>query len=187
MATNDQRKTLNDALSATLSRTIDFLKFAETKNAALLTFASAWLVALSNLLASDHMHDRGPRIAVAASMLFFASAALTAIYSFLPRLKLGSFQRDPERQKSLLFFGDISEFEATAYAARFAERYSGDAEQGISSAYLHDLAVQVAANSVITLHKFRVFNIGAVLVMVALLVLLGTAACLGYNHLWTTP
>src|SRR5437899_3336829 len=100
MATNEQKEALDDAISATLSRTIDFLKFAETKNAALLTFASAWLVALSNLLASDHMPDRGPRIAVAAAMLFFAAAALAALYSFLPRLKLGSFQRDPERQKS---------------------------------------------------------------------------------------
>ena len=40
MATNEQMEALDDALSSTLSRTIDFLKFAETKNAALLTFAS---------------------------------------------------------------------------------------------------------------------------------------------------
>ena len=55
MATTEQRETLEGALSSTLSRTIDFLKFAETKNAALLTFASAWLLALASLLASDRL------------------------------------------------------------------------------------------------------------------------------------
>ena len=31
----------------------DLVRFAETKNAALLTFASAWILAMLNLLSSD--------------------------------------------------------------------------------------------------------------------------------------
>ncbi|HKS18792.1 MAG TPA: Pycsar system effector family protein [Bradyrhizobium sp.] len=185
MPTSEHREALDDALSATLSRTIDFLKFAETKNAALLTFSSAWLVALSNLLASDRLPDRGPRTVVAAAMLFFTAAALAAIFSFLPKLKLGSFQRDPERQKSLLYFGDISEYEATAFATRFAERYGRDVEQAISDAYLQDLAVQVSANSVITFRKYKIFNVGAALAMISLLILLSGGVWMGYHHLWT--
>jgi hypothetical protein len=53
MTTKEQREALEKTLTGTLSRTVDFLKFAETKNAALLTFASAWLLALANVLASD--------------------------------------------------------------------------------------------------------------------------------------
>jgi hypothetical protein len=44
MSNTEQRDALDKALSGVLSRTIDFLKFAETKNAALLTFAKAWLL-----------------------------------------------------------------------------------------------------------------------------------------------
>jgi hypothetical protein len=36
------REAFGDMLSAALARVVDFLKFAEAKNAALLTFASAW-------------------------------------------------------------------------------------------------------------------------------------------------
>jgi hypothetical protein len=184
MATTEQREALDDALSGTLSRTIDFLKFAETKNAALLTFSSAWLLALTNLLTGDRLAHHGPRTAIAVSLLLFAVAALVALYSFLPKLKLAAIQRDPERQKSLLFFGDISEFDATTYATRFSERYASNPEQAISDDYLKDLAVQVAANSLITLRKFNLFNIGAALVIAALLVLTATAGWVTYYDLW---
>jgi hypothetical protein len=43
MAKEEERRgAFGDVLSASLVRVTDFLKFAETKNAALLTFASAW-------------------------------------------------------------------------------------------------------------------------------------------------
>ena len=53
-----------------------------------------------------------------------------------------------------------------------AERYGRDAEQAISDAYLQDLAVQVSANSVITLRKYKIFNVGATMVVISLLILL---------------
>jgi hypothetical protein len=185
MSNKEQTEALDKALSGTLSRTIDFLKFAETKNAALLTFASAWLLALANVLTSDRIPYPGPRAAIAASLLLFALAALVALWSFLPKLKLDNFHRDPERQKSLLYFGDIAEFEATTYARRFGERYGNDPKQVVSENYLLDLAVQVSANSALTLRKFNIFNLGAALVVLALFILTVTAALLTYFHLWT--
>lgn len=185
MSNTEQREVLVEALSGTLSRTIDFLKFAETKNAALLTFASAWLLALASLLTSDRIPYPGPRAAIAASLLLFALAALVALWSFLPKLRLDSFHRDPERQKSLLYFGDIAEFEVTLYAKRFGERYGNDPTQLVSENYLHDLAVQISVNSALTLRKFNIFNAGAALVMLALIILIVTAALLTYHHLWT--
>jgi hypothetical protein len=185
MSNTEQREALNSALTDTLSRTIDFLRFAETKNAALLTFASAWLLALASLLTSDRLPYAGPRVAIAASLLFFALAALVALWSFLPKLKLDRFHRDPERQKSLLYFGDIAEFEAATYVKRFEERYSKDPTQVVSENYLHDLAIQTSTNSTLALRKFNIFNVGAALVMLALIILTVTAAVLTYYHLWT--
>jgi hypothetical protein len=185
MATTEQREALNDALSATLSRTIDFLKFAETKNAALLTFASVWLVALINLLSNHRIAHSGPRIAVVVSLFLFALAAVVALYSFLPKLKLSAFHRDPERQKSLLYFGDISEFDAATYVVRFSEQYTSEPDEVFSERYLHDLGVQVAANSAITFRKFKLFNVGGALVLAALVILTAAAVWITYHNLWT--
>jgi hypothetical protein len=183
MADWAQKETAEKALGSTLSRTVDFLKFAETKNAALLTFASAWFLALANLIAGDRISDRGSRIAIAVALLLFAFATLIALYSFLPKLRLNRFFRDPHNNKSLLYFNDIAKFEPSAYSQHFRERYANDPEQSISDAYLHDLAVQVSANSSITRRKFLIFNIGAAFVMLALAVLTIRGAFLIYEHL----
>ncbi|WP_315728886.1 Pycsar system effector family protein [Bradyrhizobium sp. SZCCHNS2015] len=185
MPTPDQKEALEDALSGTLSRTIEFLKFAETKNAALLTFASAWSLALVNLLISSRFTQEGPRTAVAVCLLLFAVAALVALYSFLPRLRLSSFHSGSKQQSSLIYFGDIARFDADSYGSSFSTRYASDPEQVISDNYLNDLAVQVAANSSITNRKYNLFYVGATLVIFAVLGLVGTAAWMTYFNLWT--
>lgn len=184
MTTSEQREALEKALPSTLSRTIDFLKFAETKNAALLTFASAWLLALVNLLASDRALSHSIRISFAVSLLFFALAALVALCSFLPKVKLNAFDRDPDRERSLLYFGDVAEYEAATYVQRFRQRYAADPKQTVSDEYLDDLAIQVFANSKITLRKFTIFNWGVGLVMFALLGMTAGGAVLAYDHFW---
>lgn len=185
MPTPDQKEALEDALSATLSRTIDFLKFAETKNAALLTFASAWSLALVNLLISSRFTQEGPRTTVAVCLMLFAVAALVALYSFLPRLRLSSFHRGSREQSSLIYFSDIARFDAESYGGAFSIRYIGDADQIVSDKYLDDLAVQVAVNSSITNRKYNLFSVGATLVIFAVLGLAGTAAWMTYFNLWT--
>jgi hypothetical protein len=40
-------------------------------------------------------------------------------------------------------------------------------------------------NSALTLRKFNIFNVGAALVMIALIILTVTAALLTYDHLWS--
>jgi hypothetical protein len=182
MTTKEQREALEKVLPGTLSRTVDFLKYAETKNAALLTFSSAWLLALANVLASDRVLPHSIRVSVAVSLLFFALAALVALYSFLPKVKLNVFHRDPNRERSLLYFGDVAEFEATAYVQRIGQRYAADPQQTVSDHYLDDLAIQVFAISQITVRKFAIFNWAAGLVMLALLGLTATGAILAYHH-----
>lgn len=184
MSTKQQQETLEKALSGTLSRTVDFLRFAETKNAALLTFASAWLLALVNLLASGRALSHSIRISAAVSLLFFALAAVVALCSFLPKVRLNIFDRDPERERSLLYFGEIADYEAATFVQRFRQRYGTDAEQTISDEYLDDLAIQVFANSKITLRKFTIFNWGAGLVMLALLGMTVSGIIFAYDQFW---
>jgi len=53
----------------------DLVRFAETENAALLTFASAWILAMLNLLSSDRTLPPGFGSAFLAALPLFALAA----------------------------------------------------------------------------------------------------------------
>jgi hypothetical protein len=181
MTTAKQKEALNAVLSATLSRVIDFLKFAEAKNAALLTFSSAWIVASANLLTGGHLSG-GLLTAFAIALPFFTASALISIWSFLPRRKLPKFHRDPNQSKSLIYFGDISTFDAAAYRQRVHERYVSE-EGPMTENYLDDLAIQVAVNSKIANAKFTSFNVGAMCVLIAMLVLAMASARLAYSYI----
>jgi Family of unknown function (DUF5706) len=181
MTTAKQKEALSAILSDTLSRVIDFLKFAEAKNAALLAFSSAWIVASANLLTSGHLSG-GLLIAFAIALPFFIASALVSIWSFLPRRKLPTFHRDPNQSKNLIYFGDISTFDAAAYKQRVRERYVSE-DGPTAESYLDDLAIQVAVNSKIANAKFTFFNIGATCVLFAMLVLAVASARLAYGYI----
>ena len=78
-------------LTANLQRAIDFLRFAEAKNAALLALASGWAIAGANLEGNGHTMPGPFPIFVPLAVLFSLCAAVLAIWSFLPRLRLPSF------------------------------------------------------------------------------------------------
>ena len=60
---DDQEEAFEKILSSQLTRTIDFVKFAETKNAALLTFSSAWIIGAINLLTGQATLPLGYNVA----------------------------------------------------------------------------------------------------------------------------
>jgi hypothetical protein len=177
MAKEEERRgAFGDVLSASLSRVIDFLKFAETKNAALLTFASAWTFASINLLTGDHALAGILGRAFWLALIMFSSAAVVAIISFLPKLNLPALHRDPAQSKNLLYFGDIAEFDTAAFRTSVRERYMAEGAQSITDEYLDDLIIQISVNSKIARRKYHMFNAGAWLVLIALLALALAAA-----------
>jgi hypothetical protein len=171
MTKGERREAFGDALSAALARVIDFLKFGETKNAALLTFASAWTFASINMLNGE----RPPAGVVGAAFWFalilFAVAAVVSVVSFLPTLDLRALHRDPTQPENLLYFGHIATFDTAAFRERIQERYLAQGDQAVTDQYLEDLTVQISANSKIAHRKFVMFNVGAALVLIALLAL----------------
>jgi hypothetical protein len=171
MAKDDQQEAFEKVLSSTLSRIIDFLKFAEAKNAALLTFASAWIIGSVNFLTRSSALSADWRAAFTVALPFFAGAAQIAILSFLPKMHLSNFHQDPMQAKALLYFADAATFSTSAYKERFRERYYPPEGETSTRNYLDDLAIQVAVNSQITTRKLKFFNVGACAVLVALAVL----------------
>ena len=157
-------------LEQTLARVLEFLKFAEAKNGALLAFSSAWIVAATNLLARKTELIDGLATAIVLSIPLFTASAAVAIWSFLPRRKLDIFLGDPNAPKNLLYFGHIALFDASTYRQRVREMYAASGGSGPPALYLDDLFAQISANSRITNAKFSLFNIGAMLALSAVII-----------------
>jgi Family of unknown function (DUF5706) len=163
----------NDAyeklLLGNLQRVIDFLRFAEAKNAALLTLSSALTLALSGLLLNDRLPGELKR-GLGVALLLAIVAGLIAISSFMPRLNLPSFLGGTPagpHPKNLLYFGDLADLSIKEYKAMMEERYGAPDAVRMKPEYLDDLLVQVLVNSQITDWKMRVFRGGAIVVAAA--------------------
>ncbi len=173
MAKDDQQEAYEKLLLASLSRVIDFVRFAETKNAALLTFSSAWILASVNLLFGTSRLTSDEWVnAFSIALPCFIVAGVFAIASFLPRLSLAGFHRDPDRSRSLLYFGDAAEYDAERYKKALNERYFPEKGFSATQNYLDDLSIQINVNSLIAVRKFNFFKFGAIICLVALVVLL---------------
>ncbi|MGS1020565.1 Pycsar system effector family protein [Burkholderia glumae] len=175
MPKNDQEEQFEKLMAANLARAVDFLKFAETKNAALLTFCSAWLLGIGNLLSSGKKIPFFIESGFRLSFIFFALGALFAIVSFLPKLSIGSFVKSQSPSLNMLFFGDIAGISAEQFFRDSISRYRPAEGRSYSDEYIADLIVQVAVNSRIVLRKMRLFGWGARCVMFALFMLVAPA------------
>jgi hypothetical protein len=174
VAKDDQEEAFEKLLSASLARNIDLLKFAETKNAALLAFSSAWLVALGNAQSKTDGVPGSFSLVVPLAIALFLAATLLAIYSFLPRVKLSSFHTGEaavSRPLNLLFYDDVKRVTLAEYPAKLRTRYLPSKGASATADYLDDLACQIHVNSSIASRKYAIFKVAAWLVLAALALL----------------
>src|SRR5260370_30206581 len=111
MTASQPNEAYEKILTATLQRVIDFLKFAEAKNATLLAVASAWVMACINVLSNGKTLPKGFDTSIVLTLLCSICGGLLAMVTFLPRLNLPTFsggKRAGPHPKNLLYFGDIS-------------------------------------------------------------------------------
>lgn len=182
MAKDDQQEAFEKALSANLARIVDLIKFAETKNAALLTFAAFWILALVNLLAGGRVLPAGFADAFMAALPIFALSAFTCVLAFLPKIDIQRREPAGERYRNLLFFSDIATVSLLDYEAAARERYLPKPGEAASPAYLRDLAREVGANARIAERKFRLFHWAARIMCLAIAILVAPA--LWHLALW---
>ena len=154
---------------ALLGRVLDMLRFAEAKNAALLAFASAWIVGIVNLLSSGKPIPSGYHYVTLAALPLFIVAATVAIASLLPQLQTSIFRDDPKGNfQNLPFFGDIAELTVNKFKNDVWAAYvqTGDVP---TESYFRDLEeVQISINSKITRRKNHMFNVGAIAAFIAM-------------------
>lgn len=165
-------KALEPILLTNLTRAIDFVKFGEAKNAALLTFASAWLLASANLVMNPAARAI-PQVlwGVVFGAPFLGLAAFVAILSFLPRDSLKSFLRKDPDLTNLVFFGHLGTLEPKEGFQHIADRYLDGTSRGVlTEAYLCDLGCQIVVNSKIASWKFSSFRRGVLALLLGLLI-----------------
>jgi Family of unknown function (DUF5706) len=172
--TSDPQDAYVEMLTANLQRALDFLKFAEAKNAALLALASAWIGIVLNLDCSGKSLPIGFTIGIPIALLCALCAGILAMVSFLPRLHLPSFlggKRAGPHPPNLLYFGDISTLPIKTLEQDMPGRYLSTG-QGYRDEYIHDLTVQLSVNSEITMRKMHLFKWGMRFILVGGVVLL---------------
>ena len=173
MAKNDQEEAYDRLVSAALVRNIDLLKFAEAKNAALLTFCSAWILGSVNLLVTKSPLPLGYSVAFTVAIPFFAGAAAASLYSFVPKLKPQDFfkQKPTNPPLNLLFFGDMAKVSSARADEALRAAYMPLPDRSLTDRYAADLAAQLAINGKIAARKYGLFNMGAWFAGIAIVVL----------------
>lgn len=166
MAKNDQQEVYEKLLSANHARMIDFSKFAEAKNAALLTFCSVWMGAIITVLRGPGELPFGYEHAFKAVLPLLFFAAIISLKSLMPKF-LDQMHKREDEYKNLLYFGDIAKGGTKDYPEMAADLYTPTGNDSATQTYLHDLAVQTAIHARIAHRKFRMFNWAGSLVLIA--------------------
>ncbi len=170
----DAGESYEKILVADLQRAIDYLRFAEAKNAALVVLGSGWFVAGLNLECSGKAIPSPFLYSVPLMMAFAFCSALISLFSFLPRLKLATFlggRRAGPHSPNLLYFGDIAAVPIKVLHSQFRSRYY-PSNADLRDEYIEDLVVQISVNSDIAVRKMKLFSFGVGLIFVAALILL---------------
>lgn len=166
MAKNDQQEAYEKLLSANHGRMVDFSKFAEAKNAALLTFCSVWMGAIITLLRSSDELPLGYGYAFRVALFLLFIAAVISLKSLMPKF-LDQMHKREDDYKNLLYFGDITKAGTKYYPGMAADLYMPTADNSATETYLHDLAVQTAIHAKIAHRKFKMFNWAGSVVLIA--------------------
>jgi len=148
-------------LSASLGRVTDWLKFSETKNAALLALTSGWTVASTNVALRKEGIPSGYEWVLPLAIAFFLVAMVRLMLSFMPKISLPAFLIKSERRyrdTNLLFYGDIAEVDLSDIAAYSEARYMPANKDSYRSEYLRDIAQQIRIISCIAEAKFKAFR-----------------------------
>ena len=160
---NGRYESFEKILISDLQRVVEFLKYAEAKNGALLTFASAWVLAIVSILSNEKLSPPTLSTVFAIVLPMFMVAGALSMFSFFPQVDLPRFlggKPAGPHPKNLLFFGDIASMTVAEFKNAVRERYFPTAARALTEAYLDDISVQIAVNSQITARKLRLFQYG---------------------------
>lgn len=155
-----------DVLESTLKQVVDWLKFAEAKNGALVAVGCATIFGVLRLYSSFSMESTLVALYVASFIIFVSAAIVISLTSFIPRVNPPFWIKMPSKEEgdNPLFFGHACKYSKRTYLELF-NRYSeldSHKESKLELAFCD----QIVNNSRISFIKYRVFS-GAVFLFLA--------------------
>src|SRR5262245_19642865 len=122
---------LRDLLTTNLQRVSEWLRFAETKNAAVFAVSASLEVAVAKELGG--IAERWRCYLAVEALIFCGAAACISLLSFVPQVAIPWWKREFTKRSgdNLLFFGDAADYAPRDYLAALTQRYGFDeAEAG---------------------------------------------------------
>lgn len=160
---------MEDRLKYLLTLMSDLVRFAETKNAALLVAASGLV-----LMLIDHFPDKAVTSNVRACFwigtVSLSLSSAICLISFIPHLEIPGMggTEKPSSDDNLMFFRHIAKYSVLEYLHAL---YGAEGSSPTANRIHSDLAGQVIANACISLKKFRYFTLASWLAGIGILVL----------------
>lgn len=147
-----------DVLESTLKQIVDWLKFAEAKNGALVAVGCATIFGVLRLYLSSPIESTLVELYVASFTIFVAAAIVISLTSFIPRVTPPFWIKMPNKEEgdNPLFFAHACKYSKKTYLELF-NRYS---ELGAHTESQLELAFcdQIVNNSKITFIKYGAFS-----------------------------
>ena len=139
-----------------ISNVNDWLKFAETKHAALLVAISTFYVIIVDHFPNKNYSCIKYDLWLSGSLLIFISGICSMI-SFIPFLKFswGKNKGLSSAMHNLFYFGDIAKYSAFEYLNAL---YNAQLIESPNNKIELDLAGQAVTNSQIAVYKYRTFT-----------------------------
>lgn len=159
---------MQQKLELSLSLVVDWLKFAEGKNATLIAANGAAIYWLINLYASSSFSNELLNAYVLQALLFLFMSAMFCLTSFIPQVKVGwsASGKDPQEKDNLLAYADIAGYEPAHYLEALYKQ--NGVEQENVDPFEEDLAELVVTYSRIAMRKYALFNLGVWCVLSAI-------------------
>jgi len=141
----------DERLKLALSLTIDWLEFAEAKNAILLSASAAAIFGLLALLRSpDFITNDTIYACISLSILLFSISLIHCSLSFIP------VTSTVDSTNNLLSYSDIVKYDSKKYLKTLYDQEKNENEK--PSSFNNDLADLVVSYSKITMRKYSLFN-----------------------------
>lgn len=156
----DQNSVVLSRLKEILSNVDGWLKFAESKNGAIVTLNSLIVLGIVAWFSQNYFDFRLILILYSIQLvMFLIVATLISLVSFLAIIENMDFHitEEPQDGKNLLFFGHLSSFSPKSLLNKLYEQH-GKNKNDFTPQEL-DYAEQIITNSKITLSKYKSFNI----------------------------
>lgn len=149
-------------------KVIDWVKYAETKNAALVALNGAFLFGVLNIIISEKLQNYWANIYAYLLIILFLTSLVISLISFIPRLNAPWLKINEQKgdNDNIIYFGHIAKYTPSQYLRLIDEKLDlSDYSTSEASIYSN----QIVINSQVTLIKLKQFEIAAWFFLAALI------------------